>query len=707
MAPPSAAQDNLSKPDRDSSAPNAQDNKLPTLISDFFAGYQPPGNNAGDVLDGRFRVDFNHPVPAYNTQTATAYHAEDLVEGNSNLYALVCKPGTYQRHTAIKKLLNFEHKHFVMLKAAGVLMNPLNSTEQFVLIYTRPVGQKLSELMAGVSGRISESFISRNILSPLITVVGQLAEMGMTHGAIRPDNIYYGEYPMLGECLSEPSGFSQPFYFDPIYRMQAHPAAKGEGRIEHDYYALAILTIYMLYGPSHFSGYTTESLQKKILKDGAYAALMRGKEPPEMFTDLLRGLLSGNINERWNYRNLKQWLDSKRSNIMLPSAPTESARPFEFGGASISSRAELAHYLFLNWNQAIELMRTDRLIQWVILNLRNKELSETLKKIKKIVSDASVKNQIHVNEQIMKMILLFDPDGPIRIGTLSFFIDGLDSLYLDLMNQQSTEELRILSKFIELSMHLHWGDTRTNADFVAPDAIKQIQLKLDNIRLFARNVGYGFGFERILYELNPSLPCRSALCEKKHLTTLPALLTHLDAIAATSFRTQEAIDLHLAAFIASRISIIHEIKLHQLIPHPSLATDKNSMALHIISLAQSRCTNLQCPGLAHWLTFRVLPVLDIIRSRSLRSKVKQVAVQTAKSGYTQNIAEIVIHSNYAVADMSGFVKAIQTYKDNIKKIAFYQKDEVIDSYTQSVGYVIAKSIAYLSFTVIFIHLWIE
>ncbi len=684
-----------------------QDSKLTGLINEFLAGYKPARPTTSEALDSRYQIDLNQPLPGFDTKTAIAYAASDSSENAGGLYALICKPGTYQRHSAIKKLIGFEHKHFVTLKAAGVFINPATETEQYALIYTRPPGQKLSELMAGVNGRISESFISRNILSPLITVIGQLAEMGVTHGSVRPDNIYYGEYPILGECLSEPSGLSQPFYFEPLYRMQAHPAAKGDGRVEHDYYAMAILTIYMLYGAGHFAGYTSELLQKKILKDGAYAALMRGKEPPEMFTDLLRGLLSGNINERWNYRNLKQWLEGKRSNIMPPSAPMESARPFEFAGTMAHTRSELAHLMFLNWNQTIDLMRTDRLIQWVILNLRNKDLSETLKRIKKIVSDASVKNQIHVNEQIMKLILLFDPDGPIRIGTLAFFPDGIDSLFNELMHQHATEDLRLVSKFIELSMYMHWSDTRPTADYIPPDSIKQIQLKLDHIRLFSKNTGYGFSHERILYELNPNLACRSPLCDKKHITTLPGLLVHLDNISASQYRNQEALDLHIAAFIASRVSVLHEIKLHQLIPHPSLATDKNSMALHIISLAQSRCTNLQCPGLAHWLTFRVLPVLDIIRSKTLRAQVKTVALQCAKTGYTQNIAEIIIHSNYAVADMSGFVKAIQTYKDNVRRIAYFKQEDIIENYTHTVSFMMAKSIAYLGFAIIFAHLWLE
>jgi hypothetical protein len=690
-------------------ARSAQEAKLQDTIAGFLSSYAPEkSSNLTDTLDGRYKVDFSTPLFEYDTKNAKAFQCNDSTGEHPQLYALVCKNGTYQRHAAIEKLKGFESRNMVSLKSSGIIKNPQTDSEHFALIYTRPNGKKLSDLLAGVNERISDSFISRNILSPLIGVVGQLSEIGVSHGSIRADNIYYGEYPVLGECLSEPSGYNQPFYAEPIQRMQAHPAGKGEGNVEHDYYALAVLTVYMLYGVNHFSVHSRETLQKRILKDGAYASLLRGKEPPELFTDLLRGLFSGNINERWNYRNLKQWLDGKWSNIMLPAAPTEALRPFEFAGTSISTRKELAHQLFLNWEQAIELMRTDSLIQWVTLNLRNKELAESLKRIKKIVSESTVKNQIQATEQIMRLIQILDPEGPIRIGSLSFHPDGLDSLCLELSNAQSADELKLLSKYIELSMFSHWTDIlRTSPDYVMPESINNIALRIDRLRLFARNVGLGFGNERILYELNPKLACQSPLFANQYIVTLPAMLDRLDKLASNLFRNQDAIDSHIAAYIASQCGIMHEIKLHQLIPHPSLASDKSAMALHFISTAQARGGNIRIPGVAHWLSFRILPVLDIIRSRTLRSRVKSMMVQRAQTGFTQNLAEIIIHSNYAVADMSGYVKAVDTYKNKIERIAFYKKEHVIEDFSDRLGNSMAIFWAYLGFGLIFIQLWMQ
>lgn len=690
-----------------SGAKDVDDQQLTSSLVDYLQHYTPPAPNiTKDILSGRYKVEVNSPLPELNTKTARAYVAVDLMDSNKSMYALVCQHGTVQRHRAIQLLKGIEHPNLITLVVSGIVTLSQPDEERFVLFYIRPKGQKLSELLANLKSQLNENFISKNILGPVISAIGQLAELGLAHGAIRPDNIFYGEYPVLGDCASEPCGYSQPFYFETIDRMQTAPSAKGEGNIAQDYYALAILTLYLLYGPNHFSGFTQESLTRRILREGVYATLLRNKEPPELYSDLLRGLLSGNINERWNYRNLKQWIDGKRSNIMLPSQQTESLRPFEFAGTQCSTKKELAHVLYTNWTLTHEMMRTDQLIQWVTISLRSKELAEALKKIKRVLQETNIKNEVQASEQLMRMLLLFDPNGPIRLNNLCFNLDGIDALYIDLYNNKATNELRMLNKFIEHSMSNHWTDIQISGpDYVMPEPINAISLKLDRVRLFIRSTGYGFGNERTIYELNPEMPCLSPLFHNKHAGTVLAVLTHLDRMAPRLYKEQDPIDTHIAAFIANRLGVIHDIKLHELIPHPSLATNSTMLALRLISMAQSKCGDAKFPGLCHWLALRIIPTFSIIKSRSLRSRLKALMLERAKTGYTQLMAELVIHSNYATVDVSGFGRAAQTYQYNIARIEHYRKEEVVEQHSVHLGHMIAMFFTYAVFILALYKSW--
>ena len=688
--------------------PKAADHApLVNALNDFLKQYAPPPSHVTrDVLNGRYRIDRTNPLPEFDTKTARAFAATDLMHSDKKLFALVCRQGTVQRHYALQALKGIEHPNLLTLCAAGPLALSQPEEERFVIFYLRPAGRKLSELRASTKGPISDTFITKNILGPIILAIGRLAELGIAHGGIRPDNIFFGDTPVLGDCLSEPCGFSQPYYFEPLDRMQTPPYAKGEGSVTQDYYALATLTLYMLYGQDHLASFSQEVLIRRVLREGAYAALLRNKEPPELFSDLLRGLLSGNINDRWNFRNLKQWIDGKRSNIMLPAAPAEALRPFEFAGTEANSRRELAYLFCQHWPLVTELMQTDRLMQWVLTSLRNKDLAETLKRIRANIVDTKKNNDIQISEQLLRLALLLDPFGPIRINTLCFHLDGLDSLCAELSANKAQADLRLLTKFIEHSMWSYWQEHQnTGPDYVMPISINNILLKLDRLRLFIRNTGYGFGTERMLYEFNPEMPCQSPLLANQYINTLPALLKQLDRLAPSLSRDQDPIDPHIAAFIANRLGILHEIKLPELIPHPSLATDRAILALRLISMAQDRCGDLALPGLSQWLAIRVLPSLDILRSKTLQERVKALLVERAKTGYTQYMAQVVIHSNYAIADVSGLGRAIQTYHHNIERMAFYRSEGTIDRYSTLLGYGMAKFLAYSAFILVLYMTW--
>ncbi len=130
--------------------------------------------------------------------------------------------------------------------------------ERFVIFYERPQGKKLSELLAQNQHPMNLQFLCDRIIAPLAAAINQFGELDITHGAINPDNIYFDDIAVLGPCVSEPCGYSQPFYCEPLERMQALPAAKGEGSTGQDYYALAITVLHAMHGSSHFAHFTPE-----------------------------------------------------------------------------------------------------------------------------------------------------------------------------------------------------------------------------------------------------------------------------------------------------------------------------------------------------------------------------------------------------------------------------------------------------------------
>ncbi len=673
------------------------DTQYLVTLNDFFRKYRLQRTEPKrDVIDVRYQIDVNTPLPEFDNRNARAYAVTDTLAGGKPLFALVCNPNAVQRHALITPLKAISHPGIMKLLAAGWVPLSQPQQERFVLIYERPQGKKLSELMATRTGAVNETFLYKNIIAPIAAAVDQLAIAGITHGSINPDNIYFSDMPVLGDCISTPCGYNQPFYYEPLERMQALAAGKGDGDPSQDYYALAVIVLYMMYGPEHFADMTPQTLSTAIMRESAYSALTRNKEFSEVFQDFFRGILCVNAEDRWTYDQIKSWLEGRRYNVLL-APPTLASRPFEFAEQQANTKRELAHILYSNWARIPSALDNGQLAQWITVSLRNKELGEAVARLSKSAMELGGKNEVQFGEQLMRLLLLLDLAGPIRIGPLSMHVDGISSMCAELFMAKAEKDLYLLARFIEFNMVSFWLDLqRKDPNYTIPNSVNNTLIKLDKLRSCIRNTGFGFGLERMLYDLNPELPCQSPLFANDTVVSLPSLLVHLDQLAPSLAGEQDPIDRHISAYIASKANMQHEMKLHELAALPSLASHRGMIALRLLALAQQKTGNLTLPGLTHWLALRIAPALETLRSRSLRYRLHLSLVECAQSGSLQMLAETMINPAYAEADRNGFEQAWHLFQLNALRIAQYRKGSNVDQACQELGLIMSKALAFLA-----------
>lgn len=698
---PSAAKAAPKEADADAKS----DQQLHARLNDFLRQYSPPQPaSSKDTLNNRFKVDLSIPLPDFDNKAARAYDVTDTTGEYKKLFALVLNPGRVVRNNLIENMKGFRNPGMVSLLATGIVEFSRPAEERFVLVYERPAGRKLSQLLSAQNFEVNDYFVVNSIISPIINVIHQLSELNITHGSINPDNIYFQEIPVLGDCICEPCGYSQPYYCEPIERMICLPAAKGEGTSAVDYYALAVVVLYTLFGRAHFDGMTKEELTKEIFKNGAYVALMKNRDTSLLMDEFFRGTLGQDAEHRWNYRYLKSWVEGRRSSAVVGRSNTEVLKPFEYGdGASeiyAGSRIELAHDFYTHWDSVGDILHGGHLISWMAVNLRNKELVTEIGRIAKSASQMSAKQDHQLAEQYMRLIVALDPAGPIRIFPLSMHVDGIHTLCAELHANKAERELQVLSKFIEHDMVSYWSQHQVPKEGIpTPAGIKAMLTRLDKLRLLIRNQTIGFGIERLLYELNPEMPCQSTLCAGAHVTSLAALLKQLDRQAPAMYAQQDPLDRHVAAFISQKLNLQSELRLHELSAIPSLASNRSIMALRLLALAQHRAGTSSLPGLSHWLAIRILPSLEVIRSNTLRDRLKATLVKQAEKGSLFALEQLVIDHSYTNADKGGYQRAISTYANNTQRILAYRTPEVIDHDSHIAGATIAKSFAYFAFAV--------
>lgn len=687
----------------------AKDAESTARLFEFLRSYNPIGSKEVmyDMLSDRYRIDITSPLAELDTPLCKAYEVRDTGESKSEhqLYALITNKAYPFRSKAIPKLKANNCPHMVQLVASGVVTFSKNNDEQFVLIFERPAGVRLSDFLAA-NRNLGNDFICERIIAPIAAAIHHMESLDIPHGTIHPDNIYMNQFAMLGQCIAEPCGYSQPFQFESLERMQAMPAAKGEGSPEADYHALAVLVLYSLFGPGHFNRFgSARELARAILREGEYNALLMQKDMSEMFFDLFRGIFSHNPEDRWDYSDVRNWLDGKRYHALSPPTPAEASRPFEFAGTEANTKRELAHLLVSDWEHINDVLLNNKLSQWVAASLRNKDLADSIIRISRTIGDMGSRNEAQVNDQITRLIMIMDTEGPLRIKHLSTHIDGIDGLFAALYANKATQDLQLLMYMIEYNTVGEWIEMhRKRPDYTMPANINAAVLKQDRLRPYLKTGGLGFGVERVLYDLNPDMPCQSPMLINSYICTLQDLLRKLDALAPSLAKDQDPIDVHIAAFIASKINIPHEIQLRELSAIPALANNRTMYALYLLSSAQVR-TDLRLPGLTHWLALRLFPILEPIHSTTIRKDLKAHIMDRVSGGHIQRLSQLILNANYINADKTGFDQAVATYQLNQAKIKDFHRSRTVEKQRAQLAYSMARICSYMALlTSIFIVL---
>jgi hypothetical protein len=193
--------------------------------------------------------------------------------------------------------------------------------------------------------------------------------------------------------------------------------------------------------------------------------------------------------------------------------------------------------------------------------------------------------------------------------------------------------------------------------------LASIRRTLDNVEKVIERPGPGYSVERVLYELDPTMPCRSELIGDYYVTGLKDLLPAIDAALPGAEAGTVPMDRHIAAFAASKISRPVEREL-TMIGNTADQTAYRMGILRLLAAVQRQHPNDDLPRLAEALLDLVKPVVDgfhRIQARSdLRNKLEQLA---ARSDFVQ-MAELLDEDGPLwQTDMHGFEQAKNAYAE--------------------------------------------
>lgn len=664
---------------------------LQQLLDLYRTTYFPGGEKPDDLM-GRFTLFPTRPLPEFDHSYAKAYEARDDFSASRILYAMVCDSNMPVRLQAITEMATIVHPNLPTLLGYGSVKCSHLGESRMVLFIERPRGTRLLEATKKQS-RLHEHRVIDYVLSPAVKALQILREKKLCHGHIHPGNIFISDNSQLGESYSAPCGSQSHYLYEAPERLLADPLGRGEPTEQSDVYSLAIVAYELMFGLDKIRSLPKEVFIEKIISNGCYHVFANTREFSDAFQDFFRGIFNDNPAERWGLDQLIQWINGKRFNMIAPTAPKDAARPLIFVNEEFSSRKKLAYSLHSHWREGLKEIKNLKVDRWCETSLHRPELGEKVERALRFAGNASTDEQL--NDVLTRVITILDPTGPLRSQSLSLRPDAIGIVLADILQHEGSELEQLLS-FIQNDYGTYWTE-QTDGN-KTPDMSAAVW-KLQKTKPHLKKKAMGFGIERALYDLNPSLCCQSPILKQYNVTTALDALKTLDAIAATLAPDTSFADRHIAGFIASKIDLGKEIRIHDLENIPTLAGNQELVVMRLFAKAQQKTPRLQLIGLCAWEAMRIEKMIDEIHNRVIRKRLKLQLRKLAQSGSIYDVMTAILNADVSVHDGDGFTKAIALHQINHDRIAFMQNEEIINYRAKRAGEKMAMIICYIVLTI--------
>lgn len=606
----------------------------------------------------RYEIYPDQPLAGYHYAYANCYAAADIKGAREALMALVANERVPPRADILPSLRSVDNAGLIRPYRWGPVDWPGGGGRRFAIFYGHPGGQRVMPSLAEPFPALSEDSISQGVVKPMLSVLAELASRGITHRGIRPDNLFFKDLAqrqvILGDCAMLPPGAANPVLYETIENGMTHPLARGPGSAEDDLYALGVTLLVLSLGGNPVPGMSDHDIIAAKIDKGSYAVLAGTHHILPALREPIRGLLADAPAERWTLQELALWLDGRRLSPIQPSIPPQAGRGFPFAGGQYFSCRALAHAMAARPDAVATALVENNLEAWISRSVGDAKTAAgvTAALAKSSAESGAAAGMDHM--LVARICMVLDPQGPICYKSLATKVEGLGPQLAALVHDPNGAQpfAQLIASDLPLSyVGQRYGD--------GPEA-RTLVKNLDRMRYQLKNPAPGYGVERCLYELNPSLPCASPIIESYYVADAEDALPALERAAGAKDRPTFPIDRHLAAFIATRFRQGTEDHLAAL----ANRNDPGKMvlaALRTLAVMQWRLGPPNLPKLTEWLGRLAESVVDGYHGVALRAGLKEQLARVIRKGSLVELLNLIDDKALRDRDAQGYQKALAEY----------------------------------------------
>ena len=565
-------------------------------------------------------IDFLQPLPEHSNGSYISAFA--ATHKNSQTMAYLLSPNIIPRFGMMEAQGKIDNPNLIQGQAYYPVIIGDSKKQQTIVITDRPFGIQLSRVEAREFFQ-THKHIAELLIKPLVGVLKDFEELGLTHRAINPQMISFSDNTFkkmtLGAGFLTPPGFLQQSCYEPIQTCFCEPTARGAGMQSYDLYAIGITILSLFKDVKALQRLSTSESNKLRLSEGTYNTFIEKQIFSDRIMELLKGLICDDTYQRWTLNDLESWADFNKVHARYRAPNKSTGKSFSYNGNEYENPDLLLHQIGKDWIVTDDVLKTDELYSWMRRNSKKQENSEELREAQ--ASAAKTEASIRNDAAMAYILIALNPENALYFRSLVFAIDGLAD-YLACNFHDVTARNNLLA-LLNSKAPLFWLQLQPQKLTIWLRLTKLYQ----EIIGFLNKRGMGFGLERCLYELNPKISCFSPLINHLAMYDSEDILSALDIYAKNNegnlWKTMP-IDRHLVAFAAARFDFIRDDFITTLPDEKAPVEQRIISAIRFLSLIEKNTPSKPLYDLYKWLHLLSEQSLVIYRSKNRREKIQKL-----------------------------------------------------------------------------------
>lgn len=586
------------------------------------------GENDKFLMKERFEIDFSEHLTWLDNNSAKAYPVTDRIDSTRRLFALVCDNETSPRLSILPYLKSIDNPALMKLIEYGTIIYSPEKSHNMALIYEMPTGGKVFE--DGVSHidlqTSTEKF--RKITLSLAGVVDVFKGLGITHRAIRPDNLYYRDDEkteiVIGDCAASFPAYHQPPMYETIESLMADRQARGNGTDKNDMYSVGMTLLSLVIGKDIAKDLSAPEILRQKIRKGSFTFASSLEKIPNQYVAVFKGMLHDNVESRWGYNYIFNELEGKPNSHNSQNHEEKAKRALTINAEKVYTPSEVVYMMHSNIDEAYDLIVQGKITDWIKSSLEDEKLAAKFDSLTK-QEQASGGNK---DLTVARAGILLCPNMPIRYKGIVFFPDGIaKAVFLQFKYQKNVDT------FVEV-----FGSDLIKIWYQEQDTLRS-SANTTEFKLYILRREIGYGIERIIYDIDGDIPCISPLFGQELVYGPQQVLKALNNAFSDQNISKAPYDRTIIAFLRCRMGKKIENILADL--NSSREELKAAAIMHLYANMQNKYGPAKLTNLTAWLGNYLKIIIKIYHNRKYQKYLEKELLKLSKNGKIYEIVELL------------------------------------------------------------------